>query len=169
MRCRRIVRDLLDFSRQKAPHREPMEINPVVLKTVTMVERQASFHDVKIWMELDEDLPRVRIDPAQIQQAILNLVINARDAMDARGTLTVTSRQTEDDRSVVVTVADTGCGISEEDLDRIFEPFFSTKGDQGNGLGLPAVRSVMDQHDGRIEVHSEVGEGTTIHLVFPAA
>ncbi len=169
LRCRRIVRDLLDFSRQKAPRMEPMDLNPVVLKTVSMVERQASFHDVRIWMELDEDLPRVRIDPTQIQQAILNLVINARDAMERRGTLTVRSRRDRDAGGVVVSVADTGRGIAPEDLERIFEPFFSTKGDHGNGLGLPAVRSVMDQHGGRIEVDSAVGQGTTVRLRFPEA
>lgn len=169
MRCRRIVRDLLDFSRQQASHREPMDINPVVVKTIAMVERQPSFHDLKIWMELNDDLPKVGIDPALIQQAILNLVINARDAMNARGTLTITSRRAGDDQGVVVSVADTGVGIAEDVLGRIFEPFFSTKGDQGNGLGLPAVKSVMDQHGGRIEVDSKLGEGTTFRLVFPAA
>jgi len=167
MRCRGIVRDLLDFSRQKAPQRQAMDISPVAARTVNMVQRQASFHDVQLELDLADGLPPAKVDPSQVQQAILNLVINARDAMEARGTIRISSALGADGKSVVLSVSDDGCGISPEDLEKIFEPFYSTKGDQGNGLGLPAVLSIVDQHSGHVDVDSEVGVGTTFHLSFP--
>jgi len=167
MRCRGIVRDLLDFSRQKAPQRQAMDIEPLAERTVNMVQRQASFHDIVFELELTGGLPPVKVDPSQVQQAILNLVINARDAMDARGTIRVSSVLGDDGKSVVLSVADDGCGIPPEQLERIFEPFYSTKGDQGNGLGLPAVLSIVEQHSGRVDVDSEVDVGTAFHLSFP--
>ncbi len=167
MRCRRIVRDLLDFSRQQAPHRRPTDLDSVARRTVSMVERQASFHDVNIHVETQEQLPKVSIDPRQIQQALLNLVINARDAMESKGDLTIRTAVWEKNRSVALSVTDTGCGIPEEHQAKVLEPFFSTKGERGNGLGLPAVASAMDQHDGKVTFESEEGVGTTFHLVFP--
>ncbi len=169
MRCRRIVRDLLDFSRQQAPQRQAMDLNALALRTVKMVERQASFHDIRFELHLEQDLPRVQVDPNLVQQAVLNLVINARDAMDRRGSIELTSRGVRDGHAVQLSVTDTGCGIAAEALERIFEPFFSTKGEQGNGLGLPAVLSVADQHGGSVDVDSEVGVGTTFHLILPVA
>ncbi|MBT3217562.1 MAG: PAS domain-containing protein [Proteobacteria bacterium] len=167
MRCRRIVRDLLDFSRQQAPRLLPKNINPVVDRTVKMVERQASFHDIQFVLDLEDDLPKVKIDGNLIQQAILNLVINARDAMDLRGQITISTSAAED--SVVVSVSDTGKGISDNQIQKIFEPFFTTKGDHGNGLGLPAVVSILQQHDGEVEVQSQLDVGTTFQLLLPPA
>ena len=169
MRCRRIVRDLLDFSRQKAPVREEADLNGVIRRTVTMVERQASFHDILFELDLARELPRIKIDPGQIQQAILNLVINARDAMESGGRIRISSGVDPDGREVIIRVADTGSGIEPEALQEIFEPFFTSKGDQGNGLGLPAVVSIAQAHGGAVDVDSTPGEGTTFRLVFPTA
>ena len=169
MRCRRIVRDLLDFSRQQAPQRQAMDFNALAIRTVKMVERQASFHDIHFELDLEESVPLVQVDPNLVQQAILNLVINARDAMDRRGEIGLSSATVRGGQAVRLSVSDTGCGIAQEALERIFEPFFSTKGEQGNGLGLPAVMSVADQHGGKVDVDSEVGVGTTFHLTLPAA
>ncbi len=168
MRCRRIVRDLLDYSRQQAPRRRPMDVNAVVRRTLNMVKRQPSFHDVRFKLALDVSLPKVALDANLLQQAILNLVINARDAMSARGRITIASRASRDRDQVEVAVSDTGKGIPPDLLERIFEPFFSTKGEQGNGLGLPAVRSILQQHDGDVRVESEAGQGTTFRLRLPA-
>jgi two-component system, NtrC family, sensor kinase len=168
MRCRRIVRDLLDFSRQKAPVREEADLNGVIRRTVNMVERQASFHDVKFELALADELPRIKIDPGQIQQAILNLVINARDAMNSVGGITIASGVGPTGRAVTISVADTGCGIDPEQQQEIFEPFYTSKGDQGNGLGLPAVLSIAQAHGGSVDVDSTLGDGTTFRLVFPA-
>ena len=166
MRCRAIVRDLLDFSRRKAPRPVPLDIGPVVEQTVKLVARQASFHDVTIALDELAQLPRVSIDSQQIQQAILNLLINARDAMDGRGEIFI-SGQVSDDHKVVISVRDTGPGIPDEIRRKVFEPFFSTKGEQGNGLGLPAVVNVMDQHGGRVDLADGDGAGTTFRLHFP--
>ncbi len=168
IRCRRIVRDLLDYSRQKAPERKTMDINPVIEKTVNMVAHQASFHNVDLRLDLQPDLPGVRIDPSQIQQAILNLVINARDALEGPGEIRITSRHDASRGLVLVSVSDNGCGIPEERLKDIFKPFYSTKGEQGNGLGLPAVESVVTQHGGTVEVESKVGVGSTFTFSLPA-
>jgi PAS domain S-box-containing protein len=168
LRCRNIVRDLLDFSRQKASERQRMSINYVVQRVIAMVERQATFHNIRLDVALVKDMPEVNIDPGQIQQAILNLVINARDAMNGSGVITIRSTTADESRWVTVSVQDTGCGIAAPCVEKIFEPFYSTKGDQGNGLGLPAVQSLAEQHGGRVEVESEVGVGSTFSLLLPA-
>ncbi len=168
LRCRNIVRDLLDFSRQKPPERQRMSVNYIVERVVSMVERQASFHNVELEVTLTKDLPDVDIDAGQVQQALLNLVINARDAMNGCGVLTIRSATRDDERWVVLSVEDVGCGIAESQLERIFEPFYSTKGDRGNGLGLPAVQSLAQQHGGRVEVESRVGVGSTFAILLPA-
>ncbi len=167
LRCRRIVQDLLDYSRRRAPESYLAQLNDIVRRTLGMVERQASFHNVEFSLQLADDLPKVELDPNQIQQAILNLVINARDAMDANGKIRVRTSMSPDGTKVFLEVYDTGCGIAEDQVARIFEPFYSTKGDRGNGLGLPAVSSVMEQHGGSVEVESELGSGSMFRLVFP--
>jgi PAS domain S-box-containing protein len=169
LRCRRIVQDLLDFSRQKSPERHRLQLEPMVRRTLAMIERQASFHNVAFEVELEPELPPVEIDPNQIQQAVLNLLINARDAMDGNGRIFIRGWRADSGQAVVLEVADTGCGIAAEDLNKIFEPFYSTKGDKGNGLGLPAVASVMEQHGGRVTVDSQPGRGSRFRLRFPAA
>ncbi len=167
LRCRRIVRDLLDYSRQKEPQRSPAQVNQIVRRTINLVERQASFQDVVFGLELDSGLPAILVDSTLIQQAILNLVINARDAMQMKGRIVIASGMWDGARGVMVSVSDDGVGIPEDRLCKIFEPFFSTKGEQGTGLGLSAVVSIMEQHGGRVEVDSTPGVGSTFRLVFP--
>jgi PAS domain S-box-containing protein len=167
MRCRRIVRNLLEFSRQKAPERKTIRLNNVVKRVLPIVEKQASFHNIDFDAALADGLPEVDADPHQIQQALLNLVINARDAMEGTGTISISTALENDGRSLILSVTDNGCGIPEENLGEIFEPFFSTKGEQGNGLGLPAVLRVVEQHGGRVEVDSKVGVGTTFRILLP--
>ncbi len=169
MRCRHIVRDLLDFSRQKSSERQQTDINGVIKRSLTIIERQASFHNIEFRLELGEEIPAVLVDPRQMQQAILNLVINACDAMDAVGEITIRSRLEDEGRQVAVAVSDKGCGIPEGLIDDLFQPFFSTKGDQGNGLGLATVLGVMDRHNGRVNVESQVGQGSTFTLTLPVA
>jgi len=104
-----------------------------------------------------------------MQQVLLNLIINARDAMDASGRIRIRGEVSGGGRSLVLSVSDSGCGIPEEDLKNIFEPFHSTKGEQGHGLGLTAVSSVVERHGGTIEVESKVGVGTTFRVTLPVA
>jgi len=167
MRCRHIVRDLLDFSRQKSSERQQTDINSVIQRSLKIIERQASFHNIEFCLELGEGVPEVMVDPRQMQRAILNLVINACDAMDGAGKITIRSSLQDEERQVAVAVSDKGCGISEEMMDDLFQPFFSTKGDQGNGLGLATVLGVMDRNHGRVDVESQVGKGSTFTLTLP--
>jgi PAS domain S-box-containing protein len=169
MRCRSIVRNLLDFSRQKATERRRTDINTVIERALTIIERQAAFHNISFKLELSDELPEVLVDPRQLQQAILNLVINAGDAMEASGEIVISSAPQDEGRQVAVAVADTGCGIPEELMDDLFQPFFSTKGDQGNGLGLATVLGVMNRHHGRVDVESRVGVGSTFTLTLPVS
>ncbi len=167
MRCRHIVRDLLDFSRQKVSERLRTDINTVIRNTLTIIERQASFHNIEFRLELAEGMPQLLVDPRQMQQAILNLVINACDAMDAAGEIAIRSQLEDEGHQVSVAVSDHGCGIPEELMGDLFQPFFSTKGDQGNGLGLATVLGVMQRHNGRVDVESTVGRGSTFTLTLP--
>jgi PAS domain S-box-containing protein len=167
LRCRQILRDLLDYSRQTAPNRQQTSIEPIIRRALSLVENQASFHDVRIDLVMAEHALQVEVDPNQIQQVMLNLIINARDAIDGKGEITVRTRERPRSGRVEVEVIDRGCGIPEPNLSRIFEPFFSTKGEQGNGLGLAAVRRIIDQHRGEIAVESAVGEGSTFRISLP--
>jgi two-component system NtrC family sensor kinase len=168
LRCRRIVRDLLEFSRQKSLDREWIQINDVVSRVLMMVERQASFHNIEFQVELQEDLPKIHADPHKIHQALLNLVINAKDSMKSSGEIAIRSAVASDG-AVQVSVADAGCGIPEDRIDEIFEPFFSSKGEEGYGLGLAAVRTIVEQHEGQVEVQSQVGAGSTFRIILPVS
>jgi two-component system NtrC family sensor kinase len=167
-RCRQIVRDLLDFSRQARPNRQVLSVVPVLHKAIQLVNKQAAFHDIEFHLSLDDGDLRVLADHNQLQQVFLNLIINARDAMDGKGVLRVVSRGDGDAHRVVVDVSDEGSGITPDIRHRIFEPFFSTKGTRGNGLGLAAVAAIVEQHKGEISVESEVGEGSTFRIELPA-
>ncbi len=169
MRCRQIVRDLLDYSRLESPKRETSDLNRLVERAVSLVAKQAEFHDVKFNLELSESLPPVSVDPNQVQQVILNLVINAKDAMKKTGTITLRTYSNGGKKGVVIEVADQGVGIPPEQMKIIFEPFYTTKGVEGNGLGLPVVKSIVEQHGGEVKVDSEPGKGTSFYISLPAA
>ena len=169
MRCRQIVRDLLDYARLSRPQRQSMNINHVVERSLSLVRKQAAFHDVTFDLKLANDLPDLNIDPNQMQQVFLNLIINAAEAMKNAGKIYIRSFIAPDGRSVEVSVQDEGPGISPEMLKHIFEPFYSTKGELGNGLGLNVVQSIVDQHGGNIQVESEVGKGATFRIMLPAS
>ncbi len=177
-RCATIIRRLLDFAREKKPEVVCGDANAVVLETVQFVEHQAGFQNVAFALDLDPQLPAIWMDPNQLKQVIMNLVVNARDAMSERGRLEVRSRrfpglysQGSGRRAVPaieLTFKDTGCGIPPENLTRIFDPFFTSKEPgKGVGLGLSVGYSIVKAHGGTIEVQSEVGHGTTFRIVLP--
>jgi PAS domain S-box-containing protein len=169
LRCRRIVRDLLEFSRQKSLDRQWIHIEDVVSRVLAIVERQVSFQNIDFDVDMDEDLPEIHADPHKIQQALLNLLINAKDSMRSSGRISIRGAVDDSGKSVRISVADTGCGIPEDRIDDIFEPFFSSKGEEGHGLGLAAVRTIVEQHEGRVEVQSESGAGSTFGIVLPVS
>lgn len=168
LRCRKIVTSLLDFARQSKPSKSPHDINQVVRASMALTRKQAAFKDVAFEAVLSEPLPLVNIDKDQIQQCLINLAINGIDATDPGGKIRFASRLVPEKEVVEITVSDTGGGIPENDLDRIFEPFFTSK-ESGTGLGLAITHGIIEQHDGSIEVESKEGEGTTfrIHLPIP--
>ncbi len=167
LRCRRIVRDLLDFSRRKEVHRQLTSIQAIVSKAIDLVKKQYPFHGISFLFDFNANKRLIKVDPSQIQQVILNLIINARDAMEGCGDITIHTEDVVEDDRLIVEVTDRGCGIDKGSIDRIFDPFYSTKGDQGNGLGLAAVQSIIEEHGGSITVTSKVGLGTSFRLSFP--
>ena len=161
-----IVRGLLDFARERAAFKEPLDINLVIQRTLKLIRNQKSFDRITIAEELHSGLPEVNGDMNQLQQVLLNLSLNACEAMPEGGKITVaTSAQNGE---VLVKVSDTGCGIRKEHLDQIYEPFFTTKPvGKGTGLGLSVSYGIVQQHGGAIEVESEEGKGTTFTIVLP--
>jgi two-component system NtrC family sensor kinase len=169
LRCRQIVRDLLDYSRQGKAHRKVFPIDSVIHRAIKFVEKQAAFHDIQFEVHLGDSPPFVYADQNQLQQVLLNLIINARDAMDGRGIITVSAGQRPGNVGTHIAVTDQGCGIEAEDMKQIFEPFYSTKGDRGNGLGLAAVRGIIQDHGGTVTVESKPGHGSTFSIYLPPA
>jgi signal transduction histidine kinase len=166
-RASEIVNSLLNFSRTSATEFVSLDLNKTITETLTLLEHQMSTSGVRTEVSLDETLPRIKGSPGKLQQVFLNLVLNARDAMEQGGTLSIHS--THKDGTVRVSITDTGSGIAPQHLLRIFDPFFTTKGaKKGTGLGLSVSYGIVREHGGEIEVHSEPGKGTSFDLVFPA-
>ncbi len=166
-RASEIVNSLLNFSRTSATEFVSLDLNKTITETLTLLEHQMSTSGVRTEVSLDETLPRIKGSPGKLQQVFLNLVLNARDAMEQGGILSI--RSTHKDGAVRVSITDTGSGIAPQHLLRIFDPFFTTKGaKKGTGLGLSVSYGIVREHGGEIEVHSEPGKGTSFDLVFPA-
>jgi signal transduction histidine kinase len=168
-RCKRIIQDLMDYARPRATNLSPTKIDDVVSKTLSLVENRLYKQKIKLKTEIAPELPRVRADYQQLEQVLVNFYLNAIDAMPRGGELSVSAeaRHTDRDQSVVLTISDTGIGIEEEALPRIFQPFYTAKKTRGMGLGLPICQRIVKNHGGRIEVESRVGEGTTFKIVLP--
>ncbi|HID93921.1 MAG TPA: PAS domain S-box protein, partial [bacterium (Candidatus Stahlbacteria)] len=167
-RCKRIVEGLLNFARQKEPQKSPCNINEVIEESLSLVEKQASFHNIKIIRELDRSLPQITVDVDQIQQVFMNIILNAQEAMPEGGFLTITTSMVDGGQFVEIKFVDTGCGIKEEDIHRVFDPFFTTKKEtKGTGLGLAVSYGIIERHKGTIEVCSELGKGSTFIVKLP--
>jgi signal transduction histidine kinase len=168
LRCRKIVTSLLDFARQSKPTRKPCDINAITNESVILTNKQAAFKDVSLNFEPQAKMPPVQLDKGQIQQSIINLIINAIEATDAGGTITVSTAYKPSLDSIEIAVKDTGEGISDMNLVRIFDPFYTTK-ESGNGLGLAITHGIVEQHNGTIDVVSQLGRGTTFTIKLPLA
>lgn len=167
LRCRDIVRSLLDFSRETKSEKKLEDINNIIEDTLFLITRQAAFQDIEIVKNPAEALPQIPLDAGQIKQVFMNMFLNAAEAMPGRGTLTITTL-CEDNKFVVVKIKDTGCGIPEENMPKIFDPFFTTKEvGKGTGLGLAVSYGIIETHQGLIEVKSKVGEGTEFAIKLP--
>lgn len=172
-RVRKIVKGLLDFSRETKLDREPTEINRLISSTISLIENQALIKGVSIKFDPGENLPVFTLDRSQFQSVLLNMIINAIDATDPGGIITIntaTGLSAEDtgQKGIEITIADTGCGISPENIDKLFDPFFSTKEvGEGTGLGLAVSHGIVRRHGGTIRVQSEVGKGTRFFIWLP--
>jgi signal transduction histidine kinase len=166
-----LTRQLLAFSRQQELRLELVDINEIVGEMGGMLQRLIGTH-VELVIDMAPGLRPIEADPSQMQQVVLNLAVNARDAMPGGGRVDVRTANVERDGrpAVVLSVADTGIGMDAETRERLFEPFFTTKVvGEGTGLGLATVHGIVEQSGGEIEVESEPGRGTTFRVVFSAA
>ena len=167
-RCRDLLRNLLDFSRENMPQKRLAHVNRCITRTVSMVEKQILLNRVHIKLDLREDVPETMMDANQIEQVIMNLLLNAAEATAGGGTISLSTSFDAPDRTIVITVSDTGCGISPENLDKVFDPFFTTREvGQGTGLGLAVCYGIVRKHNGRIQVHSQPGQGTCFTIRIP--
>ena len=171
-RCRRIVDSLLDLSRPKSGEKQRVDVNHLVEQTLFLLKHHDRFKRITVQRRLAGGLPPVLVDPERLIQGFMSLMLNAMDAMNSRGVLTVRSsrRSGRGAGEVLVEFLDTGTGIREEDLSKIFEPFYSTKAQgRGTGLGLSICYGIIADHRGRIEVESQVGVGSNFKVFLPAA
>ncbi len=167
MRCREIVSNLLDYARLSVTKRSLTSLNRVIEHSLALVRRRDDFKKIELKLQLDPDLPRASMDPSQIQQVVLNLVLNAAEAMELSGRITVTTQSSLDGSMVQIWVRDQGPGIRRRLMSRIFEPFVSTKAEKGNGLGLSVVQTIVDQHGGAIRVNNAPGGGAEFCIDLP--
>jgi two-component system NtrC family sensor kinase len=167
IRCRKIVADLLNFARQQEVLAQACDIHDLLEQVIEGVSRQERFKQVQCIRRFSPQLPSIEADQAQLMQVFVNLFDNAADAMPAGGTITISTRLIDNQR-FEVKVSDTGCGISEENLGKLFTPFFTTKPvGKGTGLGLSIVYGIIKMHRGQITVNSQSGQGTTFTVILP--
>jgi len=165
LRCRSIVKNLLDFSRQEAPKLEEIDPNDVVEKTLVFVRRLPQFKEIDITVNLDEDLPEVSGDSNQLQQVILNLLANAAEAMKKKGNIEISSSLDENGKNCLITVTDNGPGIPDDVKENLFQPFYSTKG--SSGIGLAVCWGIIERHSGTIEVSNNPRGGARFDIILP--
>lgn len=170
-RASKITTGMLSYSRSQGDRQEPTDLVQLVEDVLVLIEKDLQMHRVRLQTDFF-DRPFASVNAGQIQQVLLNLIINARQAMDGGGTLTVSVRSNTETGMAEIAVKDTGSGIPADKLPKIFEPFFSTKtaderGQGGTGLGLSLCRDIIEAHHGRIRVESAIGRGTTFTLKFP--
>lgn len=168
-RCRNIVGSLLNFARQGKLVLGEVRANELAEPIVAMLRRREDFEAIDMQLQVDESLPPLHVDADQMKQVLLNLAINACEAMPDGGTLRIHIRPAETPREVEIRVEDTGTGIPKENLGRLFTPFFTTKQiGKGTGLGLPIAYGIVKLHHGRIGVESEPGRGSVFTITLPA-
>ena len=167
-RLNRVIGQLLEFARPMSIQRRATQLDVLIRHSLKMVEGDARQKGITLNVECDPHINTVHIDPDRIKQVLLNLYLNAMEAMAEGGDLSVGVLRVDTNRSIQITVSDTGPGIEPEDLPNLFDPYFTTKS-SGTGLGLAIVHKIIESHEGEIQVKSPAGEGTTITLIIPHA
>lgn len=167
-RCKRIVKGLLDFARQKKPEKKRTAINNLIESTLNLLKTQTIFMNIEVKLDFDKNLPEIDIDPGEIQQVLINIMMNGAEAMEGQGELKIKTELSPEKDFVNIFISDTGPGIKPEHMKKIFEPFFTTKETKhGVGLGLSISKRILEDHNGTIEVMSEYGKGATFVLRLP--
>ena len=168
-RCGEIVKDLLAFARRTKITMELNSIEDIINKTLNLISHELEIKEIQLIKNIASNLPKIKCDFKQIQQVLLNLIYNAIEAMSIKGNLTITASEANETKAFIeVAISDTGCGISEKDIEHIFEPFFTTKEEgKGVGLGLSVVYGIIAKHNGNISVESEPGKGSTFTIRLP--
>ncbi|NQT20951.1 MAG: PAS domain S-box protein [Planctomycetes bacterium] len=168
-RCRQIVRDLLDFARERASTRIPVNMNDIIVHVLEMIQNQVLIQKVTVEKRLQRDLPAIRVDRHRIEQVFVNICMNAIEAMPEGGTLHVTNNYDPAANLIAITFRDSGIGIPKKRHEKIFDPFFTTKAPgTGTGLGLAISHRFISDHGGHIHVESEIGKGSQFTVELPA-
>jgi signal transduction histidine kinase len=165
-RCEMVVRDLLEFARPRNMEFVRSDIREMVAKTFDILAQRLEHDKIQAKNDIDLEIPAIDADPQQLQQVLVNLCSNSLDAMPAGGVLSLTAKLESADRLAIM-VADTGFGIDNENLSKVFQPFFTVKKRRGLGLGLPVCDRIVKAHGGTIEVESTPGAGTTFTVRLP--
>ena len=165
-RLNRVITELLDFARPKDPHRDLHSLGEIVEHTLKLLEPELTKRNVEVEKAFSPDVPSVRVDRDQVSQALLNLLLNSMESMDGEGKIRIDLRKSNSRPLMELVISDTGKGIPQEDLGKVFDPFFSTKR-KGTGLGLAIVHQIVESHKGEITVESREGEGTTFRILLP--
>lgn len=167
-RCKIIAKGLLNFGKSSSTQFVSMDINQVIIEVFSFFENHLLFKDIDVKFFFDNNIPHFMGDKGGIEQVMLNLMINAGEALAGSGTLIIETLYEEKKRGIIIKVKDTGFGISKEIKNRIFEPFFTTKqGAKGTGLGLSITLGIIQRHNGKIDVYSEPGKGTCFEIFLP--
>ena len=164
----RIVKNLLEFARQSEPEMRMLDINEVLKQSIAITAHAAELRNIKMAINLNSEIPGIEGDSDKLQQVFINMIINAIHAMPDGGELTIAARPVKDGNFVEIEISDTGCGIPEENIKKLFDPFFSTKETgEGTGLGLSVSLGIVERHGGSIDVRSKVNEGSAFTIKLP--
>jgi two-component system NtrC family sensor kinase len=168
-RCEKIIQDLMQFARPGDAQRRQTYLHAVIDTTLHMMESRLYKQKVTLARRIQPDLPPIEADPQQIEQVLVNLYLNAVDAMPDGGTLTIGAAIEGNPRQqgIAITVTDTGRGMNSDEVKKIFQPFYTANKKAGLGLGLPICERIVKNHGGRIEIESEPGKGTTFKIILP--
>ena len=168
-----IIKGLLSFTRQMPIQAEQVEIETVIDETLSFIEHQLKLKHIKLVKQFSSELPKLTIDLNQIKQVFLNVLLNSIDALQDGGTITISADpvvSASGQLHLQTIVADTGCGIPKDKIEKVFDPFYTTKdGSRNSGLGLSITKGIIDKHHGTIRIESEVEKGTQVIIGLPAS
>lgn len=166
LRCKAIIADLLEFSREKEPQKTLVNINEIIKKTLNMLQNEFSLDHINVTTNLSDEIPATSMDHNQMQQVFINLILNAVEAISDSGAISITSSIDRRRKRIRVDVSDDGCGIHPDHTGKLFEPFFTTK-PKGTGLGLAVTYRIIRNHRGDIRAKSTPGKGSTFSIEMP--